>query len=295
MDLRYYYVNNCEIAMYKTLIDSETLAENLDNSDWTIVDCRYDLMDGEAGQMAWLASHIPGAVYASVSGQLSGNVGGLAVTDNGRHPMPAPETMIKTFSELGIDSSKQVVVYDDTGGAFAARLWWMLRYMQHDAVAVLDGGWSGWVSGNRQQESGEISNQVTEFSGEPAPERLVVIDQVSEVTLLIDSRDPDRYQGKLEPIDRAAGHVPGAINHFWQNNLNEDGRFHSSEQLAENFKNLLAETASEDAVFYCGSGVTACHNLLAIAHAGLAEPRLYGGSWSEWSSDPERPVATGPE
>ena len=295
MDLRYYYVNNCEIAMYKTLIDSETLVENLDNSDWIIVDCRYDLMDGEAGRKAWLVSHIPGASYASVSGQLSGNIDGLAVTDNGRHPMPAPETMIKTFSELGIDSSKQVVVYDDIGGAFAARLWWMLRYMQHDAVAVLDGGWSGWLSGNRQQESGEISNQATEFSGKPAAERLVVIDQVSEVTLLIDSRDPDRYQGNLEPIDRAAGHVPGAINHFWQNNLNEDGRFHSSEQLAENFKKLLAETASEDAVFYCGSGVTACHNLLAIAHAGLAEPRLYGGSWSEWCSDPERPVATGPE
>ena len=281
--------------MYKTLIDSETLAENLDNPSWVIVDCRYDLMDGGGGggRKAWLSSHIPGAVYASVSGHLSGNVDGLEVTDNGRHPMPAPETMIKTFSDLGIDSGKQVIVYDDMGGAFAARLWWMLRYMQHDAVAVLDGGWSGWVSGNRQQESGQISNQVTEFSGEPASERLVVIDQVSEVTLLIDSRDPDRYQGKLEPIDRAAGHIPGAINHFWQNNLNEDGRFHSPEKLEENFKGLLGGTASEDAVFYCGSGVTACHNLLAIAHAGLAESRLYGGSWSEWSSDPIRPVATG--
>ena len=279
--------------MYKTLIDCETLAENREKNDWVIVDCRYDLMDGEAGQKAWLDSHIPGAVYASVSKELSGNVDGLAVTDRGRHPMPAPETMIKTFSELGIDSSKQVVVYDDTGGAFASRLWWMLRYMQHDAVAVLDGGWFAWVQTDMPQESGQVRKRVAEFSGKPESGRLVEIDQVSEVVLLIDSRDPDRYLGKLEPIDPAAGHIPGAINHFWQNNLNGDGRFHSSQQLAESFKNLLGETVSEDAVFYCGSGVTACHNLLAIAHAGMAEPRLYGGSWSEWSSDPARPVATG--
>ncbi len=276
--------------MYRTLIDSETLAKNLGHSDWIIVDCRYDLMHGEAGQKAWLESHIPGAVYASVSGDLSGK----PVTDHGRHPMPAPETMIRTFSQLGIDSSKQVIVYDDIGGAFAARLWWMLRYMQHDAVAVLDGGWSAWISeNNRPQESGETSNPEAEFSGDPVSERLVLLDQISEVKLLIDSRDPDRYQGKLEPIDRAAGHIPGAINHFWQKNLNGNGQFLSPDQLQESFENLLGETGSEYAVFYCGSGVTACHNILAVSHAGLAEPRLYGGSWSEWSADPSRPVATG--
>ncbi len=279
--------------MYKTLIGSEILAENLDNPDWIIVDCRFDLMDSEAGKRTWLASHIPGAVYASVNEQLSGNVDGLTVTDNGRHPMPAPETMIKTFSELGIDSSKQVIVYDDAGGAFAARLWWMLRYMQHDAVAVLDGGWSGWVSEGRRQELKEVSNRTTKFVGEPEADRLVVIDQVSEAILLIDSRDPDRFQGKLEPIDRIAGHIPGAINHFWQNNLNENGRFLAPVELKEKFNNLLVGVLPADAVFYCGSGVTACHNLLAIVHAGLAEPRLYGGSWSEWSSDPKRLVATG--
>ena len=281
--------------MFKTLIDCGTLAQNLANPDWVIVDCRYDLMDGEAGHQAWLESHIPGAVYASVSRELSGNVDGLPATDHGRHPMPAAATMIETFSRLGIDSGKQVVVYDGSGGAFCARLWWMLKYMQHDAVAVLDGGWSAWQKDNRAQESGERNNQRTTFSGEPRRDRLVVIDQLSDVTLLIDSRDPDRYQGKLEPIDRAAGHIPGAINHFWQQNLNEEGRFHSSEILAENFKRLLGGTASEEAVFYCGSGVTACHNLLAIAHAGMDEPRLYGGSWSEWSSNPARPVATGSE
>lgn len=276
--------------MHTTLIDCETLAENLENPDWIVIDSRYDLMDGEAGRAAWLESHIAGAVYASVSEDLSGD----PVTDRGRHPMPSAETMVQTFSRLGIDSSKQVVVYDDIGGAFAARLWWMLRYMQHEAVAVLDGGWPEWVSNkSRAVESGSKENSTVVFSGTAKSDRLIVIEQVTEVPLLIDSRDPDRYQGKLEPIDRAAGHIPGAMNHFWKKNLNEEGHFHSPVQLAENFNLILKNVAAEDVVFYCGSGVTACHNLLAMAHAGFAEPRLYGGSWSEWCSDPQRPVATG--
>lgn len=277
--------------MYSTLIDSKTLAENLDNPDWVVIDCRYDLMDSSAGETAWLESHIPGAVYASISKELSG----APVTDNGRHPMPAAETMIKTFSALGIDSTKQVVVYDDMGGAFCARLWWMLRHMQHDAVAVLDGGWSAWQSTERATELGEIKNPAAVFSGQSQKNRLIVIDQVVDAKLLIDSRDPDRYQGKLEPIDRAAGHIPTAINHFWKNNLDEKGLFLSPEKLAANFDQILGETAPEDTVFYCGSGVTACHNIFAVVHAGLAQPKLYGGSWSEWSSDPARPVATGIE
>lgn len=275
--------------MFRTIIDCKTLSENLGHPDWVIVDCRYDLMDSEAGRQAWSTAHIPGAVYASVSSDLSS----APVTDHGRHPMPSAETMRETFSKLGIDSSKQVVVYDDCGGAFCARLWWMLRYMQHEAVAVLDGGWIAWQESGLEQESGKVGHSATQFSGEPQRERLVVIDQIPEVSLLVDSRDPDRFAGKLEPIDRAAGHIPGAINYFWQNNLNEKGRFHSPRQLQENFRKLLGDTRPEEAVFYCGSGVTACHNLLAVAHAGLGEPRLYGGSWSEWSSDSARPVETG--
>lgn len=276
--------------MHTTLIDCETLAENLENPNWVIVDCRYDLMDSEAGQASWLESHITGAVYASVSGDLSGE----PVTDYGRHPMPTAEAMSETFSRFGIDATKQVVVYDDMGGAFAARLWWMLQFMGHDAVAVLDGGWSAWSSyKNSAVEAGNKVNSKVEFSGAAKTERLVLIEQLANVELLVDSRDPDRYQGKLEPIDRAAGHIPGAVNHFWKLNLNEEGHFHSSVQLAENFKQIINNIAAEDVVFYCGSGVTACHNLLAMAHAGLAEPRLYGGSWSEWCSDPQRPVATG--
>ncbi len=277
--------------MYKTIIDSEILANYLGDPEWIIVDCRYDLLDSAAGRKAWEESHIPGAVYASVSGELSGD----PVTDHGRHPLPAPQTMMGTFSSLGIDSGKQVVVYDDTGGAFCARLWWMLKYMGHEAVAVLDGGWSAWRKDDRKVESGEIINQRSSFFGRPNRDRLVIVDQLPEVPLLIDSRDPDRYQGKLEPIDRVAGHIPGAINHFWQNNLDEQGRFLPPDRLAENFTRLLGDTAPEDVVFYCGSGVTACHNIVAFTHAGLPQPRLYAGSWSEWCSDPSRPVATGTE
>ncbi len=281
--------------MFKTLIDCKTLAQNLDSPDWVIVDCRYDLTNSAAGEQAWLSSHIPGAVYASVSKALSGK----PVTDCGRHPMPSPESMIETFSSLGIDSSKQVVVYDDMGGAFCARLWWMLRYMQHDAVAVLDGGWGRWQREQRATESGEIKNTAVTFSGQAESERLVVIDQLADVSQLVDSRDPDRYQGKLVSIDRAAGHIPGAINHFWKNNLDENGSFLAPEILAENFIRLFDQNQngkfSAQTVFYCGSGVTACHNIFAVVHAGLDEPKLYCGSWSEWSSDPARPVATGEE
>ncbi|MFK8067460.1 MAG: sulfurtransferase [Gammaproteobacteria bacterium] len=279
--------------MFKTLIDCKTLARNLENLNWVIVDCRYDLMDEAAGERFWLESHVPGAVYASVSKELSGD----PVTDCGRHPMPSPEAMAETFSKLGIDSSKQVVVYDDMGGAFCARLWWMLRYMQHDAVAILDGGWSRWQQEQRVTESGVVKNRAVTFKGQAESDRLVVIDQLAEESQLVDSRDPDRYQGKLEPIDRAAGHIPGAINHFWKNNLDEEGSFLEPEILAENFNQLFDQAAedgsSAQTVFYCGSGVTACHNIFASVHAGLAEPKLYGGSWSEWSSDPNRPVATG--
>lgn len=279
--------------MYVNIIDSEALLENIDNPDWVIVDCRYDLMDSQAGREAWLIAHIPGAVYADVGKDLSGNAKDPAATDCGRHPLPSPQAMREMFSRLGIDAGKQVIVYDNIGGAFCARLWWMLKFMQHEAVAVLDGGWSAWQAINGPVRSGAETNEQTRFSGEPMHDRLVLLDQIAEVALLVDSRDPDRYLGKLEPIDPAAGHIPGAVNHFWQNNLDSDGRFLSGEKLAENFQGLLGSHSSQDAVFYCGSGVTACHNLLAMSCAGFEGARLYGGSWSEWCSDPQRPVATG--
>ncbi|KAK2701798.1 probable 3-mercaptopyruvate sulfurtransferase [Artemia franciscana] len=274
---------------YRTLISAVQLSERQKAADLIVVDCRYDLMDAEAGHRDWLSGHIPGAVYASVSHDLSSK----PVTDHGRHPMPSPETMIKTFSKLGIDSSKQVVVYDNAGGAFAARLWWMLRYMGHDAVAVLDGGWPAWQALGLKEATGEELNVATQFIGSARPEQLVLLADVMTSALLVDSRDPDRYQGKLEPIDPAAGHIPGAKNHFWKLNLDASGQFLPEDKLADQFTKLMGTTTSDDVVFYCGSGVTACHNVLAVTHAGLSEPRLYGGSWSEWSADKTRPVATG--
>lgn len=281
--------------MYSTIIDSEILQQHLDDPNWVIVDCRYDLMDAQAGRNAWLEAHIPGAVYADVGKDLSGRADDPQATDCGRHPMPSADVMRQTFSRLGINADKQVVVYDNAGGAFSARLWWMLKFMQHQAVAVLNGGWSAWQEINGEHRAGEESAVAVDFSGEPNPDWLVLLEQVPNAELLVDSRDPDRYQGKVEPIDPAAGHIPGAVNHFWQLNLDQNGRFLPSDKLAENFQQLLGEKKQQDAVFYCGSGVTACHNLLAFAHAGMQGARLYGGSWSEWCSDPQRPVATGSE
>lgn len=274
---------------YTTLIAVDDLANQLANPSWVIVDCRYDLMNAEAGHAAYADSHIPGAIYASVSHDLSGP----PLTDCGRHPMPSPEAMQASFSHMGIDQTKQVVIYDASGGSFAARLWWMLQYMGHQNVAVLDGGWQAWEVSSNSTTSGVETNPDADFQGEADTHQLVLLDHVSEASLLIDSRDPDRYVGKVEPIDPAAGHIPGARNHFWQKNLTEEGVFHSPAILAQQFTDLMGATESNDTVFYCGSGVTACHNLLAVAHAGLSRPRLYGGSWSEWCSDASRPVATG--
>ncbi len=276
--------------MYNTLIDVHNLYQNL-KDDWVIVDCRFDLMNTDAGQEAYEAGHIPGAVYAHLSNDLSGP----PVTDCGRHPMPTPQALRDLFSRLGIKKDTQVVAYDNMSGAFAGRLWWMLRYMGHEAAAVLDGGFPAWQKAELPEETTVNTNQRQVFSGEPQSDRLVLVEDVPSMSLLIDSRDPARYRGDSEPLDRAAGHIPGALNRFWQNNINTDGHFLSADTLRENLISLLGKVPSEEAVFYCGSGVTACHNLLAVAHAGLQLPRLYAGSWSEWSSDESRPVATGNE
>jgi thiosulfate/3-mercaptopyruvate sulfurtransferase len=276
--------------MYNTLIDAENLYQNF-NNDWVIVDCRFDLMNTDAGRNAYEVGHIPGAVYAHLSSDLSGP----PVTDCGRHPMPTPEAMRDLFSRLGIGRNTQVVVYDNMSGAFAGRLWWMLRYMGHQAVAVLDGGFPAWQKAELPEEMTVNINQKQVFSGESQSDRLVLVDDVPSINLLIDSRDPARYRGDSEPLDRAAGHIPGALNHFWQNNIDADGFFLPVDTLKDKLSRLMGEIPSEQAVFYCGSGVTACHNLLAVAHAGLELPRLYAGSWSEWSSDESRPVATGNE
>lgn len=278
-------------AVFTTLIDNKQLAKYLDSSNWVIVDCSYDLADKNAGRDAYLKSHIKGAVYADVHDDLSGP----PVTDHGRHPLPTKDALNQLFSRLGINHDSQVVVYDNACGCFAGRLWWLLRYMGHEATAVLDGGWQHWQQSGLASTSGEESNAKTQFQGEVNADWLVTVDRVPGSELLIDSRDPERYRGEVEPLDKVAGHIPGAINRFWKNNLDVHGLFKEPVQLRKEFESDLGDTEMSESVFYCGSGVTACHNLLAVAHAGFDAPRLYAGSWSEWCSDPDRPVATGDE
>jgi thiosulfate/3-mercaptopyruvate sulfurtransferase len=232
---------------------------------------------------------LPGAVYAHLDKHLSGP----PITNRGRHPLPTPEALCGIFGELGIETGKQVVVYDSAAGSIGARLWWLLNYMGHEAVAVLDGGWTKWVAEGRPVTSGNTTIAPARFAGTARSEWVAAIDDVAGARILVDARDPARFRGEIEPIDPVPGHIPGAINHFWKNNLAEDGDFAAPTVIRERLSQALRAVPPETAVFYCGSGVTACHNLLAARHAGLPMPRLYAGSWSEWCKDPDRPVATG--
>ena len=277
--------------MPDTLVDVATLADRLADPEWAIVDCRHRLTDPGFGEAAYLESHIAGSAFAHADRVLSGE----PVTDRGRHPLPDPDTLRARFGALGIDSKTQVVAYDDAGGAIAGRLWWMLHYMGHVRAAVLDGGWPAWTAAGGATRSGEESRPVRNFEGEPRREWVVTIDEVSSAARLVDSREPPRYRGETEPIDRIAGHIPGARNHHFALNLRGDGRFLAPLELRERLARTLDGVPAQEAVFYCGSGVSACHNLLALARAGLPAAKLYVGSWSEWSRDPDRPVATGEE
>lgn len=274
--------------MFTTLINEDELFKAYDDPDWIIFDARYDLMDKNAGKDAYLQGHIPGAIYVDLHDDLSKPPS----TNRGRHPLPTAETINALFSELGIRSNMQVVVYDDNAGSFAARLWWMLRYMQHNNVAVLNGGWQSWLAAGRSINQEVVTRVSAEFKNSELDSSIIDIEEVDKFERIIDSRDPARYRGEIEPIDKTAGHIPGAINRFWKDNLTENGTFKTKQKLKQEFVEIFGNTKSEDAVFYCGSGVTACHNLLAATHAGLNLPRLYAGSWSEWSSTPGKPVAT---
>ena len=274
--------------MYTTLIDSDTLLKEIDNPDWQVFDTRYDLMDKTKGKNNYLESHIPGAIYLDLHDDLSGP----PITNRGRHPLPSEDNMHNLFSENGIKQNTQVVIYDDSYGSFAARLWWMLQHMGHAGAAVLDGGWQAWlqIGGAVTQEI--VSPAKTEYSGKAKQENVVSIEQVEDYGSIIDSREPPRYRGEYEPIDNAAGHIPNALNRFWKDNLSESGQFKDKTTLREEFDTILQGAASDETVFYCGSGVTACHNLLAATYAGLAMPKLYAGSWSEWSSTPGKAIVT---
>jgi thiosulfate/3-mercaptopyruvate sulfurtransferase len=279
---------------HTTLVSTDTLAAHLDGS-WVVVDCRFDLHDATWGHARYREAHVPGAGYASLNDDLAGPRTGA----NGRHPVPPVDALAATFGRLGIAGGAQVVVYDQDAGAYASRLWWSLRYLGHDAVAVLDGGWAKWMREGRPTRAGEESREPVTFTPRVrAPMRAALADVETPLrpgaALLIDARSPERFDGTSEPLDRAAGHIPGAVNHFYKRNLADDGTMLPPAVLRERYERILAGRAPDQAVMYCGSGVTACHNLLAMEHAGLSGTRLYPGSWSEWSSDPERPVETGP-
>jgi len=278
---------------YNTLITPRQLTPHIDRSTWAIVDCRFDLDDPTKGEREYMEDHIPGAVYAHLERDLSAPPTG----SNGRHPLPTPESLSAVFTQWGIGTDVQVVAYDDSGGSFASRLWWCLRYLGHETVAVLDGGYHSWKQAGFPTQGGEENRSPRTFIPLIQPNMRADTDQLmSQIgfasSLLLDARAPERFRGEEEPLDPVAGHIPGAINRFWELNLDDAGKFLPREVLRTQFKIQFGETSPQSIIGYCGSGVTSCHNLLAMEYAGLHGARLYPGSWSEWCADPTRPVAT---
>ncbi|MCP4595696.1 sulfurtransferase [Neptuniibacter sp.] len=275
--------------MYQTIVSVETLKQNLGQPNWVVFDCRFNLMDTEAGQQAYAEAHIPGAFYLHLDNDLSSPIS----PDTGRHPLPDPTKLAEKLAQSGVDKNTQVVVYDDCGGAMAARTWWLLRWLGHDAVAVLDGGLPAWVAA--ESCSTEIPEaRESGFTPELHGVMNLSVDQLQQELsvgdiLLVDARAAERYRGEVEPIDPVAGHVPGAENRPLTDNL-ADGLFKSAEQLHEEWSAVLQGAAPDQVVHMCGSGVTACHNQLSMEIAGLTGSRIYSGSWSEWIRDPNRPV-----
>jgi thiosulfate/3-mercaptopyruvate sulfurtransferase len=281
-------------AAFSTLVSCEALAAHLDASDWRIVDCRHRLSDTLYGERAYAEGRLPGAVFMRLDRDLSGPMTGK----NGRHPLPDPEILAVRLAAAGVSERTQVVVYDDDSGMSAARLWWMLRWLGHDRVAVLDGGIGAWIGEGRPLTVEPPVLRAAKFEARPR-DWVVTAQQVRDEldkletneSCLIDARAPDRFRGENEGMDPVGGHIPGARNRFFRDNLDASGKFLPAAELRRQFLDVLAGADPGRAVMYCGSGVTACHNLLALELAGLPGARLYAGSWSEWCADPGRPVA----
>ena len=277
---------------FTTLIDAATLQSQLEHPDWRIVDVRHQLTDTGYGERAYTEAHLPGAVFMHCDRDLSGPMTG----SNGRHPLPDRERLIARLGEIGIGPRTQVVVYDDAQGMIAGRLWWLLRWLGHEAVAVLDGGLQAWQAAGRTMNADVPPPRPAAFvAAEPLTGLVTageVQDALGQPTMqVVDARAPDRFRGENETLDPVGGHIPGAINRFFRDNLEADGRFKAPAQLRAEWLARLAGIAPERVVHQCGSGVSACHNQLAMAVAGLSGSRLYAGSWSEWCADAARPVA----
>lgn len=277
------------------VVSTAELAGHLNDPEWVVFDCRHDLVDLERGARLYREGHLPGAVFAPVDTALSGRKTGA----NGRHPLPEPQAFADFLARHGVGNETTVVAYDDAGGLYAARLWWMARWIGLRRAAVLDGGIGRWVSEGRPvTKETPPARTATELVARPEPAMVWSAAEVqaqlgSCETLVIDARAPERYRGEVEPIDRVAGHIPGAANRPFKANLNADLTLRPAGELRAEFVELLGEVKPENAVHQCGSGITACANLLAMERAGLGGSKLFAGSWSEWIADPARPIATG--
>ena len=282
---------------FTTLISTADLTARLHDPAWIILDCQHDLMNPAFGRESYAREHIPGARFISLDDDLAEH----AAKGRGRHPLPDPAALAAAFSRLGIDGSKQVVVYDSAGGSYAARAWWCLRWLGHRTAAVLDGSLAAWKSEGHPLTDAIAPWQPATFT--PDPDDAMKVDAAAILARMrgngnragcvVDARAPERYNGSTEPLDPVAGHIPGALNRFWKNNLAAGGKFKPASVLRTELTTLLGNQSAADTVHQCGSGVTACHNLLALEIAGLHGGKLYPGSWSEWCADPARPVATG--
>ena len=280
--------------MSNTVVSTELLATQLDNPDWVVIDCRFTLTDTDAGRRAYAAGHIPGARYAHLDNDLSSPV----TPDSGRHPLPDPSALCHRLGAWGITPASQVVVYDDSFGSMAVRLWWLLRGLGHAHVALLDGGLPKWA-----REKHPLTETLPAIVAQtyPCPARAAwgvdtaTVDAIrhSPMHRLVDARPEQRFSGEREPLDSVAGHIPGAVNWVFEENLDMDGTYLAADELRASYALLLNGVAPENVIHTCGSGVTACHNILAMEIAGLSGSQLYPGSWSEWIRDPHRPVATG--
>ncbi len=282
------------MKLFTTFITPEELVELLDNPQLVIIDCRFDLSNPLWGYQDYLQSHIPNAIYANLDKDLSGTIN----ENTGRHPLPETEKFIETCSKWGIDDTKQVVVYDTTSGSFASRLWWMLKYFGHNHVAILDGGFTAWLESGFPLAQGTVSYQSSWFSGTPDNNILVSTSTMESLIqqpdcAIIDARSSERYSGLEEPIDKVAGHIPGAINFFHANNLDSRGRLLPGKQLFKIYTDLLHQKGSPSSVvLYCGSGVTSCLNFAVMQHIGIKNLQLYLGSWSEWIRNPNHQIVS---
>ncbi len=277
---------------WTTLICADELAAAIDRC--TVIDARHDLMDPQAGLAAYAAGHIPSAVFLHQDHDLAG----IRTGSNGRHPLPEREAFAAKLRAAGLDRGRQLVAYDGQGGMFAVRVWWLARWLGHEAVAVLDGGMDAWTRAGFPLETATPTPRQGDFT--PGASRVAQVDADAVLAnlargerLVVDARAPERYRGEIEPLDPVAGHIPGAVNRPFQQNLRADGRFKPAPVLRQEFEALLGGRAPQSLIHQCGSGVTACHTLLAMEFAGLPGGALYAGSWSEWCADPARPVARG--